>query len=58
MKGLWVLSSQIIRRVHGYNISVLRIRICLDPFHFGQPDPDPVSKISANISQNHGKFRQ
>ena len=22
--------------------AVLRIRIRLDPFHFGQPDPDPL----------------
>ena len=37
-----------------YN-TVLGIRIRLDPFHFGQPDPDPVCK---KISQNHGKFQQ
>ena len=37
--------------------AVLRIRIRLDPFHFGQSDPDPLletdqgSKNSANIME-------
>ena len=26
----------------GFIHAVLRIRIRLDPFHFGQPDPDPL----------------
>ena len=34
---------------------VLRIRIRLDPFHFGQPDPDPGSKKSAKIMENFHK---
>ena len=32
---------------------VLRIRIRLDPFHFGQPDPG--SKKSAKIMENFNK---
>ena len=34
---------------------VFRIRIRMDKFHFGQPDPDPGSKKSAKIMEN---FRQ
>ena len=33
-------------------------RICLDPFHFGQPDPDPGSKKSAKIMENFNKNQQ
>ena len=40
--------------------TVLRIRIRLDPIHFGQLDPDPgskksakIMKISTKINQNH-----
>ena len=40
---------------------MLRIQISLDPFHFGQPDPDPfnetdqVSKKSAKFIENFHK---
>ena len=42
---------------------VLRIRIRVDPFHFGQPDLDPLQWNGSGswwqkISQNHGKFQQ
>ena len=33
-------------------IPVLRIRIRLNPLHFGQQDPDPGGKMSAKIMEN------
>ena len=36
-------------------VAVFRIRIRLNPFHFGQPDPDPGNKKSAKIMENSHK---
>ena len=40
------------------------IRIRMDPFHFGKPDPDPFqetdtgNKIMENFYKNHQKFQE
>ena len=41
-------------------LAVLRIRIRLNPFHFSQPDPNPVpgSKKSVKIMENFHKNNQ
>ena len=48
----WILIQSYGHLVQYTKIPVLRIRIRLNPLHFGQQDPDPGGKMSAKIMEN------